>query len=425
MASCSARTLVFLSLLFIGADLLAVKTASFTIRVTVLPIFLAWTLMLFSERREFMVERAIALAALLFIGAALLSLPGSYDPFRTFGHVLWVGFSFCVILPLFYSFGTHVDLPSGIHLWFWAFRVQCVLLVVEWAVGLIGGSDDRPHLWFYEPSYVAICLAAYVGAAMYLAANGVGNARWDLVIALLTIALLASATGLMVVGLAIVLTAVLSKRRRWLVVGAGAGGIVAFAAVLGVYFSDTATYKLLFGYIWERETVEVAAIVERGGIRLARALFGIDAFLTHPLFGVGLGADSTYTATVHLPDLAQPFVQPWDELPGSPFLNPFVEAAGTMGVLGVVAVGALVSLSISRFLGIRDVDDANGHIVRAYFVGFFVMFLALQVEGTLLRFYVWSTLGLTLGSAAQYRTSQWHIGERRYDLSADRSHANT
>jgi O-antigen ligase len=133
-------------------------------------------------------------------------------------------------------------------------------------------------------------------------------------------------------------------------------------------------------------------------------LWGWDAFLHHPFFGIGFGADSTYTATVQPPEIVDPYERSYLQTPGTPFVNPFIEAGATMGFFGLASLIMIVIVFVARFIGIKKKHCQEALFVRSIFVGFFVMFLTLQAEATFLRFYVWSTFGLACGAALRWRT---------------------
>lgn len=297
-----------------------------------------------------------------------------------------------------------------VRMCFSIYRICSALLFLEFSVKLAApGLYDtayrfRPHIWFYEPSYAAIYYAAYVGSSLYLVSSDCRWARRDLVIAILSMGMLVSATAFMGVMFSLLICLLFSKHRLKLVL---ISAVVVLLPALGTafYLQNNKIFLQIFGFLAKGDGSLYGLLMEtvmRGGIRPMSFLWGIDAFRQNPWTGIGFGADQSYTAGTALPPEAAQFLTPWLlNVYGAPFINPFVEAAGTMGIPGLVAFCLLCAYPVVRFMQIRKSPDAT--MTNALFVGFFVMFLTLQDSGTFLRFYVWSGYAMAIGSAARLR----------------------
>lgn len=398
--------LIVLSFLLIGADLLQIRVSGFALKIVILPLFGALMFDLLRTGGGMYLDRRLVLLSGFLTLAACLSLPGSVESAWTLGYTGWLVFTFAVIVPVFYNVARSQPIEETLSLWMWMYRLQAFLIFGEVALRLVFGgiSDLRPHLWFYEPSYAAIYFSAYFGAAFYLMANGIAWARRDVIISLLVAGALVSATAMFAVVIAVAVNFFISRYRWRLIVGA----ILVAAAVLSTlyyYFYTSKYFSLTLGFLFGGSSDFISiltAIVGRGGNRLLRALWGIDAFLNHPIFGIGFGADKAYTLTTPIPALARPFALPWSYAEGTPFINPFIEAAATMGIPGLVVLTATYLEGARRYFGLHRGRDRDAILVRSIFIGLLVMFLMLQIEGTFLRFYFWSIFGLALGAAARW-----------------------
>jgi O-antigen ligase len=231
-------------------------------------------------------------------------------------------------------------------------------------------------------------------------------ARIDLACSVLASGLLLSATSLIAIVGAVGLCVLASKNRVRLIIISIA--MIAIPGAIAVYFlKDSRLFTNLFGFLVNSDGSLYGLLfktVLRGGNRPVLFLWGLDAFLQNPLTGIGFGADETYTELAGMPASAAEFMAPYfSDVYGAPFVNPFIEAGATMGLPGLVAFSVLTGYPIWRFFGMRRSAGPEAVMVRAIFIGLFVMLMTMQASGTFLRFYVWSTYGLALGVAARYR----------------------
>ena len=404
---------VFLSFLLVGGDLAAIEAGPFHLKVAFATIFTGFLLAATLSRGQLAFNRTLFALSILFFLSAIMSIINSVSFSATAGYSFWLLYTFFIQVPLFYSVGRSISVHEVYRLWFGVFRLTAALLVIQgvaWALflGLRPGGELRPHLWFYEPSYASIFFTAYSGAALYLATMGQKWAFLDVAISLIVVFTLRSATGAGGLITSIVLCMLISRyRMRLIVVVAGLGAILVPISIM--YLIHNKGLMLMVGFLFQHVASVgdlFQAILLRGGNRIIRLIYGWDAFIHHPLFGIGFGADKAYVATAAVPELARPYVFPWSNYEDDPFINPFIEAAGTMGIPGLTVFALIVLQPIRRFIGLRrDLRD-EVVLIKGVLVGFIAMFLVIQAEGTLLRPYLWSTFALSLGAFDRWRASQ-------------------
>ncbi len=390
-----------LSLLLVGADLLAIKLAGLSMRLVFPVLMLAFAFMYMRTDRILLLPGLAFLFMSLAIAGALSTL-GSYDAVKSVGYTVWVLFDFFIIITLAFNFARKAQPEGVLSLWFLIYRVHVLLLLCELGYNLLYGDMGRPHVWFYESSYLAIFMTGYFGAALYMFLRH--GRVWSLDLALSFVGLLAttSATGIFGMVFAVLLNFVLA-RQRLLLMAVASTIATAFAGALFLFFKDTVYYNLVLGFLVQDE-FSIDLILSRGGNRVIRALVGWDAFLHHPWTGIGIGGDAAYMDRHPYPELAWQYIYSWTDIDtGQPFSNIVIEVMGTMGIAGLIPfLGILAYAARGLFQALRRRHAASPAAI-ALFVGFFSIFLALQFESTFLRYYLWSPLGLALGLLWQTR----------------------
>jgi O-antigen ligase len=391
---------MFLSLLLIGADLIAIKAVGLTMRI-VFPLLIIAFAFLYKERGEkIYFNPTLTLLFLLLAMAGGISVIQSYDAVKSIGYTVWVLFDFFVIITLAYNFARQTEPYQLLSLWFLAYRVHVVLLILEIAYNLSRGAMVRPHVWFYESSYLAIFMTGYFGAALYMYLNVGRQYRLDCVISFFGLLATTSATGVFGMIFALALNILLAKERVRLLFAALIIASV-IAGTLFLFFKDTPYYNLIVGFLFQ-ENFSFDLILNRSGNRVIRALVGWQAFLHHPLTGIGIGGDAAYMDANPYPEQAWQYIHVWTDLEtGQPFSNIIIEVLGTMGLIGFAPFAAILAFAIySMSVAMRTARSASP-VATAFFVGFFSIFLALQFESTFLRYYLWVPLGLAFGVMAR------------------------
>jgi hypothetical protein len=271
----------------------------------------------------------------------------------------------------------------------------------------MSADASRPHLWFYEPSYAAIFLGGYFTSALYL--SGCGKRRWlDVCLGAIGLLFLGSATAIaaMAVGVAI---AIIATPMRIRIFAASAAAVSTLLTAGFLWFSQSRYFYLVFGFATKLFSVKGLTLVTgigellllRGGNRVVRAMIGIDAFIHHPLLGIGIGADKKYIST-------QPFspqIMHYLRMPtvgdfnpsGLPFTNIFVDILGSMGIVGFIPFAGILGYVIFSIIKTKDFH------ARALLLAFVAMIVLLQMDGNFLRYYLWMPVGLGLGVISRGR----------------------
>jgi O-antigen ligase len=399
---------MFFSLLLIGGDLIALHAGPLTLRV-VFPLMMVCFAFLFQRIGGHIVfDRPLAFLFFLLSVAAAASIQSSLDPVKSIGYTVWVLFDFFIIIGLVYNFAKLYPPELTLGMWFLVYRIHVVLLYLELMRNIVfRHSLERPHIWFYESSYLAIFMAGYFGSALFMFLRCGKPYRRDFIISILGMLATTSATGFFAMIFAVALNFLVARQRTklLLVTALCLGG---FLGILYLFFQNTIYYQLVGGFLLSGHGVSdiYNLVLERSGNRWIRAVVGWNAFLHHPWLGVGIGGDSAYMGASPFPAGVAGYLRPWMELDrGQPFCNVFVEVLGTMGIVGFVPfVGILLYAAWQTIKTLRD----RHHFALAaiaFFMGFFSTLLALQFDGTMLRYYLWSPLGLALGVMGQMRSA--------------------
>lgn len=389
---------VFLSMLLIGADRLGLRAGGLTLRV-VFPVLLTGCGLLYLRYRQAITfPKTLMALFLLWSLAGVASGFGSYDPIKSVAYAIWTLFNFFIIVALFYNYARHVPPAQTLSLWFLVFRIHGILVALEFARNYMLGAAGRPSLWFYEPSYLAIFMTAYFGSALFMLLRQGRAYLPDFLLSCGTMMLVASATGMFGALFALLLNFIMARQRLKLLLGTLVVGGAAFG-ILFYFFQETSYYQLLVGFLFSGNGNVVDLILLRGGNRVVRVLVAWQAFLQHPWLGIGMGADNAYMDTSPYPEDAWRYIRPWTDLDvGQPFCNVFISVLASTGVLGFLPfMGILVHAGAAS---LRQLRHNTGPEAAAVLVGFFCTILAMQLDGTVQRYYLWSPLGIALGMVA-------------------------
>jgi hypothetical protein len=385
-------------MLLIGADRFGLRAGNMTLRVVFPVLVAACSLLYLRHQQNIRFPTALMVLFLLWGLAGAASSFESYDHYKSIGYTIWILFNFFIIITLFYNYAKYREPSETLSLWFLVFRIHGFLIVLETASNLLTGMGGyRPHLWFYEPSYLAIFMTAYFGSALFMLLRQGRAYLLDFLLSALTMLLLASATGIFGVMFAILLNFFLA-RQRWKLLG---GTLILGSLAIGtlfLFFQQTSYYHLIIGFLFSGKADVLDLILMRGGNRVVRVMVGWQAFLQNPWLGIGVGADNAYMDAHPYPDSAWHYIRPWTDLEtGQPFCNAFVSVLGSTGILGFIPFTGILGYA---GVVLRRVRRGFGPEAAAVLIGFFCTFLAMQLDGTVQRYYLWSPLGIALGMVA-------------------------
>jgi hypothetical protein len=385
----------------LGGDRIAIGAGGLTLRV-VFPLLMAAFFFLYKLRDgAILFDRKMGLLFIWLAIAGAISTLNSAAPGKSVGYTIWILFDFFIIISLCYNLARVYSTDVVLQLWLWVFRIHGILILLLLPLSLRAG--ERPTLWFYETSYLAIFMTGYFGSALFLVLREGRRYGWDIALATLTIMALTSATAMFGAALCILLNLLVARQRLKLMLFTILGAGVFFGA-LYFFFRDTRYYFLIGSFLFDPGVSVSRILTERAGNRWIRLLVGWDAFQHHPWTGVGIGGDAAYMSSQPYPEDAWALIRPWSGLgEGQPFCNIVVEVLGTMGVVGIIPFASIVLYS--AWLAVRQFFSRAPEAVAgsAFFMGFLSTFLALQLEGTFLRYYLWAPLGLGLGVVARMR----------------------
>ncbi|HWY61220.1 MAG TPA: O-antigen ligase family protein [Rhizomicrobium sp.] len=395
---------MFSSLLLIGADRIAIIAGGLTLRL-VFPLLMLTFGFLFMQRGGAIAfDKTLSLLFLLLAIAGALSVIHSYDVVKSIGYTIWVLFDFFLIIALSYNFAKHYPPVQVLKIWFLVYRIHVVALLAEVAWNVSHGALGRPHLWFYESSYLAIFMSGYFGSALYMFLSRGRQCAPDFALSLVGMLATTSATGMFGMVFAVLLNFIVARQRIRLLIGSAVIAS-AFFGMLFLMFRDTIYYRLVAD-VFLQPGISSEIILTRAGNRWIRAAVGWEAFLSHPWFGVGIGGDVAYMQAEGVSDYARQFVKVTSDVEnGQPFSNINVEVLGTMGMAGFLPFAAILMYAAGTMIRLIRRKHELAPVAIAFFIGFFSIFLALQFESTFLRYYLWSPLGLALGVMAQMRAT--------------------
>lgn len=397
-------------MILIGGDLLAIGGTGGSIRAVTAPLVIAGAILLANPVQLKLDTTATILFGLWMLAGAL-SISTSYASKTSIAYTAWIAFDYLFIVVVFYNIALRIQSRRLMDLWFLVFRLHVLLLGVELilrvGLNIEGKFGLRPHLWFYEPSYVAVFLGGYFMAAIYQLGHGHREYGADVFLAIIGLLLLASATAAAAIVLGI-LVSVLFTPARWKILFWSM--LVGCLAIFIGYewFYQSTYFNLIIGFskrLFDHDGAFLqtawTVLTERGGNRFARAFVGWNAFIHHPILGIGLGADRAYMGS-------QPF-SPQEAFyirnissndfnaQGMPFTNIFIDVLGSMGVSGFIPFSLILFYAVWKLLKYNDVQG------RALLLAFLMMIALLQTDGNFLRYYLWMPLGLGLGVVCRSR----------------------
>lgn len=392
---------MFFSLMLLGGDLIAINAGGLTMRLVFPLLMTAFGFLWLRRRADIAIPKYLSALFFLFAIAGAISTANSLAVVKSVGYTIWIFFDFFVIIVLCYNLARLYPPDKILSLWFMVFRVHVVLVMAELVLYLAQHRFERPHLWFYETSYMAIFLTAYFGSALYMMLREGKAWALDFAMSVVVMLIISSATAIFGIIFSVIFNFLVARQRMKLLLWSlGLGAL--FLGIMFAFFSDT-MYFVLVASFFVTSGSALDIVVGRGGNRIIRLLVGWNAFTSHPWTGVGIGADSAYMDATPLPDYSLQYVHPWTVTTGQPFCNIFIEALGTMGILGFLPLCGILGYCGWLAVKLTRQRDAISTTAMCFLMGFFCSILAMQFEGTMLRYYLWSPLGLALGAVARAR----------------------
>ncbi|MBB5608605.1 MULTISPECIES: O-antigen ligase family protein [unclassified Janthinobacterium] len=375
--------LFLMGLLLASSDLANIGMGALKIKLSYIGFFAYFIIFAYNYGFKFNWKNACVSIILLIL--FLPSLIFSYNISTSI--VFLVGTIMCVVVMLTFARMTAKLGLLIIPLLVGFYRFSVLLSVVLVLVGL----QDRAHFLLYEPSYYAIFLIPYYCIVFYrLFHTGWKSALFD--ISLILIAIIFSQSVSMVLWslfcfLSLYFT---SGKVKFLHVIAISLSFLISIAVIASFHERTAAIVLSFFELIKDPSKYINLFVLIGGNRLQRVFIAYDAFLMHPVVGIGIGALKEYS-TAHFSMNSFDFngISASDFSTEMNATNIFMELMAEAGVVGLV--GFLVVLVFVA----RKKSDIG--IFSALKIAFIVTMISLLIESSYLRPYVWALYGVIIG----------------------------
>lgn len=387
--------LTYINSFLLGGDVIAIQVGPISVRLLALTLLIG-LIPYFVRHKSLFLSRDQIFIYLLFVSAITLSIPQSLDPVRSVAYLFWMIF-LGVIQTSYYNFEYRRRGEEDFErIMLNVYRFCTVALFLEFILRMVIGDGSRPRLFFYEPAHTAIFMIPYLVIAVINASAR--KMTRDVFLALGAMLILFSATAFFSTVGALAITALFVRKTRLTIFSVGA---LTAAVILGIILATglNEQINLMIGFLASAEDLSNAfeLILHRSGTRVIRFYYGIEAFHSSPWLGIGAGAANTYTSINDIPSDAMTYFDPeWDDVVANPFVNPFVEVAATMGILGAIAFIVLI---------IRLTTIAiNSGFRQKMAISALAMFVGIMLESTFLRHYIWFAVSLALISTRSPRS---------------------
>lgn len=251
--------------------------------------------------------------------------------------------------------------------------------------------QERGHFLFYEASYYAIALIPYYCITFYRMFNfGIKSAMVDLFFIFAAIILSQSVSMVLWSSASFMLLYFKSGRAK--IIHFISVLVVLFLFISILYQFNNRAKNIVDALIemFKDPTQYLNVLILIGGNRLQRMFIAYDAFMTHPWFGVGIGALRAYSVMYFRTDNFD-----LDGLTASDFsadinaTNVFLEVAAETGIIGLIGFMVILVFVCRK----RE----NSEMLSPIKVAFYMTMIALLIESSYLRPYVWALYGIIIG----------------------------
>jgi len=374
------------SVLFIGSDLYSISIGGFTVRI--IQLFYVFCFLFLAVFLKIKISLSAIVVLLPFAAIHFVSSFFSVDYIRSIMFSFWLVYNYIFIVLFFYSLCAAITDTKGIlYVFDRAFVIVGLLIILSFALGVlkiripIFGYQDaryfqRPSLWFYEPSYLALFFIIYYGIYLYLYfARGSKEFFRKLVFSVVSLFCITSSGGFLgiVLGFFLILLWSFANRSiRKMKVAV----IIILSLGIGIgliYWLLPSIFSLMIGRLFAQ------GLVSASQGRVTGWQFAWEIFLKNPIVGIGPGAYETYTG--------------YD----TPPTNVILEIFCTTGLLGFFSFMMIILYVLFSFT--RRNPNSNGNDEQLYIAFRFSMVLFLvvmQFNQNYLRLYFWMFIGILL-----------------------------
>lgn len=389
---------LFLSTLLIGADLFGVDVLGFNVRIDQL--FLAVLAVLLVLRGRFSFHENIFMIA--FLAFSLISTLFAFSKTRAVFYYVSIVYN---AVFLFWSYASYVRY-YGLMKFMRVFRATCytmfVIFIIQYALVVLTGREipfmpsygefmgiPRFRLWFYEPSYMATYLSAWMAVSAYMWLIGEKKSYLaDTVICVLMLALSTASTGYVAIAFVIVVVYVM-----WISKGLSVKKLIFPLVCLVLVGVFALALPDVFGWFVGR--LFNSSLDDASGGRISQWAETFGVFASNPFFGVGPGCYGLYLGldAGHVPS------------------NVTLDLMATVGIFATIAFYGLTVWQIWKSVRIY-LEDKNAHnmLLVAWAFGLLTFTLILQANQGYLRLYHWMILGIIEGGILE--TRRFETGER-------------
>ncbi|MET0323215.1 MAG: O-antigen ligase family protein, partial [Duganella sp.] len=299
----------------------------------------------------------------------------------------YAGTFMCIVIMLIFAKMTKLIGGGIVDLMLVFYRFSVLLT----AVFVILRLQERGHFLFYEASYYAIALIPYYCITFYRMFNfGFKSCITDILLILAAIILSQSVSMVLWVAASFMFLYFKSGQARFSHFVYVSIVSLIFLFLLYQFNDRTKGIVEALSGMFREPGQYLNVLILVGGNRLQRVFIAYDAFVTHPWFGVGIGALKAYSIMNFSTDSFD-----LDGLTASDFTadmnatNVFMEVAAEAGVVGLIGFLMVLAFIHSR--------QENGDILRPFKIAFYITMLSLLIESSYLRPYVWALYGVIIG----------------------------
>lgn len=386
------KILFFLGMIFVCLDIFSINLGNFKLKISYVGFLIYLIIFAYSFGLK-MKTKNFALAAMLMLGF-LPSVVFSSSPVTSVAF--YAGTLICLVIMFIFSKISYLAPSKVIDLLFVFYRFSVILT----AVLVLTGIENRGHFLLYEPSYYAVVLIPYFCITFHRAFLYGLRIFWpDMIFILMAIVLSQSVSMVLWCFLCFVFTYISFGHARWKHLFYFF--VVVLAFLLSAYFLHARTRFIIdrfFGLVSDPSDA-LSLLVFVVGNRLQRVMMAYEAFTASPFFGIGLGALKEYSSNNFIADnFMISGVTATDFVVESPAANIFVEVAAEAGLIGFIAW-----MSVLFFV---HRQKNNAAVLAPFKIAFYVTMIALLIDSSYLRNYVWALYGIVVGISS---VEQWRV----------------
>lgn len=383
--------LMFLSILFIGADLLALEVI-FTFKLSQLFFLVTFVLLLATKKYRFRKDNFM----FFFMFTSLLSTVFALNPLLGIAYYLYILFNVFLVYYVLSSYVEMFGIKATVHLVRLTFFVQFWILVFQYILVVVFQYEipfmrsygtyfgvPRFRLWFFEPSYMATYVLFWFTLAltMFLKFKNKSYIK-DLICSSCMLIMSTSTAGFVGILVAFILVWILTPNNKRKFVAPIIGLLL--LALIPLFMPDM--FEIFFMRLFN------TSLNSASGGRISKWSEPFNVFLDKPLLGVGPGNYGFY------------FNASIEKVPS----NVTLELLATLGVWGLIFYAIHLKLFYKAYRIIINTNiplNEEKQLLYSIVLGVIVFVIILQANQGYLRLYHWMLLGLLFGGIKSTKDS--------------------